>query len=467
MVVAAVAPITSVIGVMPLSFALGSGVGTPLTYLIVGLVLTCFAVGYAAMSRHLVSAGGFYTYIRHGLGRIPALGGAFVAVLSYNAVTIGLVAAFGYFANITVQSLFSVNVPWEVFSAATIVIVGVLGRLQIDASVRTLLVLLAAELAIIAIMDVAIVAHRGAAALPAASWAPHNAFGGALGVTLMLAFTSYIGFESTSLYGPEARNPKRAIPLATYSAVLLNTVLYGLTSWIAVGGIGVKQLQAVAGQQLGTLFFALDAQYVNVFNSQVMSVLLCTSLLASVLAIHNATSRYMFALGKERALPSWLGRTRGGSTAPANASLVQTGITVLVVGIAALAGANPYLGLGSTAVGLGALGLIVLQAAAALSVLAYFRNRPGERHWWRTFAAPLLGAIGLVTGLVFVVQKFSVLTGSTSALVADVPWVVVVAAVAGAGWAAWLRAKRPDVYQGLGASSHDEPVSAGAAVGVG
>jgi amino acid transporter len=463
MVIAAVAPMASVIGTMPLSFALGTGAGTPATYAVVGLVLLCFAVGYASMGRYLVSAGGFYAYIRHGLGRIPALSGAFVAVLSYNAATVGLVAAFGYFGNLTAASLFSVNVPWEAFAAAAIVMLAVLGRRQIEASVRALVVLLLAEFLILVILDLAIVIHRGTAALPAASWTPHNAFGGALGVTLMLAFTSYVGFESTSLYGPEARNPRRAIPLATYGAVALITVFYGLTSWIAVGGIGADQVQKVAGQQLGELFLALNAQYVNLFTTKVMSLLLCTSVLASTLALHNATSRYMYALGTERALPSWLGRAAGGSGAPANASLTQSVVNVVVVGIAALVGANPYLGLGSTAFGIGAVGLIALQGTAAVSVLAYFWNRRGQRHWWRTFTAPLIGAVGLIWGLVLVVQKFAVLTGSTSKVVAALPWLVVIVAVAGACWAAYLRRRRPDVYSGLGASSLEMPATSEAA----
>jgi amino acid transporter len=453
MVIAAVAPMASVLGTMPLSFALGTGVGTPATYAIVGVILLCFAVGYASMGRYLVSAGGFYAYIRHGLGRIPAVAGAFVAVLSYNVATIGLVAAFGYFGNLTVQSLFAVNVPWEVFSAAAVAVLLVLGRRQIDVSVRALVLLLLAEFAILTVLDVAIVIHRGAAALPATSWSPHNAFGGALGVTLMLAFTSYVGFESTSLYGPEARNPRRAIPLATYAAVALSTVFYGLTSWIAVGGIGAGQLQATAGKQLGNLFFALNAQYVNLFSTKVMSVLLCTSILASSLALHNATSRYMYALGKERALPSWLGRAHGKSQAPANASLTQSALNIVVVGVAALAGANPYLGLGSTAFGIGALGLIALQGTAAISVIAYFWTRRGERHWWRTFTAPLIGAVGLAGALVLVVQKFAVLTGSTSHVVASLPWLVALAAIGGASWAAWLRARRSDVYRDLGVAS--------------
>ena len=98
MVIAAVAPMGAIVGSVPLSYALGTGVGTPATFLIAGVILFCFAVGYAAMGRHIVSHGGFYAYISQGLGRIPAVGGASIAVLSYNVLTVGLIAGFGYFS---------------------------------------------------------------------------------------------------------------------------------------------------------------------------------------------------------------------------------------------------------------------------------------------------------------------------------------------------------------------------------
>ena len=41
------------------------------------IVLTLFAIGYAAMSRHITATGAFYGYISHGLGRITGLGAGF------------------------------------------------------------------------------------------------------------------------------------------------------------------------------------------------------------------------------------------------------------------------------------------------------------------------------------------------------------------------------------------------------
>src|SRR5689334_15177215 len=79
MVVAAAAPISCIAGIIPLSFALGSGAATPAAYLIAGVVLLLFSVGYAAMARRMSSAGGFYQYIARGLGKPPAVAASFVA----------------------------------------------------------------------------------------------------------------------------------------------------------------------------------------------------------------------------------------------------------------------------------------------------------------------------------------------------------------------------------------------------
>ena len=66
------------------------------------------------------------------------------------------------------------------------------------------------------------------AALPATSFNPHVVLSGAVGVAMMFAFTSFIGFESAALYGEETRNPKRSVPLATYISVVLIAVFYAL-----------------------------------------------------------------------------------------------------------------------------------------------------------------------------------------------------------------------------------------------
>jgi amino acid transporter len=449
LVIAAAAPLAAMVGTVPLAFAIGDGPGFPAMFVFAGVTLWLFSIGYAAMSRRIVNTGGFYTYLSSGLGKPVAVAGGLIAVVAYNAVTVGLAGAFGYFAQL-VAAAHGLDLPWELWAGAGILAVGVLGYRQIDVSARVLCILMVAEILILAVLDVAVIGHKGGAALPAVSFQPSTVLASGVGISMMFAFISYIGFESAALYGEESRNPRRSVPLATYLSVVVITVFYALTSWVAVGGVGADQLQQVAGTQLGDLFFAIGEENVGSAFTTIMQIMLCASLFAATLALHNATNRYMFALGRERVLPNWLGGVHRKHRSPHRASLVQTVITLVLAGVFAVAGLDPYVNLATSMLGVGTLGIIALQAAAALAAIAFFRNRP-DRHWWKTVVAPALGVVGLVTAVVLVVFNFDVLTGTSTWAVTALPWLLLIVAVAGIGYALWIRAARPDRYAGLAA----------------
>jgi amino acid transporter len=58
--VSASGPMTVLVGGLVTTFAVSGNVGTPLAYPVLAAVLALFTVGYAAMSRRVRSAGGFY-----------------------------------------------------------------------------------------------------------------------------------------------------------------------------------------------------------------------------------------------------------------------------------------------------------------------------------------------------------------------------------------------------------------------
>lgn len=447
LVLAAAAPLASMVGTVPLAFAIGDGAGFPAMFVFAGLTLLCFSVGYSAISRRIVSAGGFYTYISSGLGRPLAVGSGFVAVIAYSSAAAGLVGAFGYFAQL-VAAEHGLNLPWVAWAAAAIAVIGTFGYRQIDISARVLSVLMIGEVGILAALDAAVLIRHGAHALPSASFTPTTVLSSGIGISLMFALISFVGFESAAQYGEEARDPKRSVPLATYGAVILIALFYTLTSWAAVGAIGPSQLRHAAGQQLGNLFFILGDSYLGTAASTVMQILLCTSLFAGVLAMHSVANRYMFMLGRERVLPRWLDAVHPRHSSPHRASLTQTGFTSVVVGAFAAAGLDPYVNLATTMLGIATLGIIVMQAAAALSVIGFFARTP-ERHWWRTMLAPALGFVGLATSAVLLVRNFGLLTGTTAAVVNSMPWLIFAAAASGFAYACWIRSRHPRRYARL------------------
>ncbi|HKT03308.1 MAG TPA: APC family permease, partial [Rugosimonospora sp.] len=433
LLIGAAAPLAGVVGNMPLALVYGNGVGLPAMFLVSTIVLLCFAVGYAAMNRRVVSTGAFYTYVECGLGRVPAAGVAYLAVLSYTVLTLGYAGAFGYFVHVVMHTV-GTEVPWEVPSAFALFVVGILGYRSVTLSARIITVLMVIEFSALFLLNGGIVLHRGAAALPLASLSPHEVMAGSVGVGLVFALTSFVGFESGALYGEETVDPRRSVSRATYIAVAVLGVFFLLTSWLIVGALGVANARQQASTQLGMLLFQVAQDNAGPMLSDAIGVLMCTGLLASMLAIHSAASRYMFALGRDRVLPAALGRYHTRHLSPHIASMTVTLISTVVVSAFAVAGLDPYLTLATSMIGLATLGVVLLQAFAALAIVVFFvRRREGD--YLRTVAAPAVGGLGLVIAFVLTAVHFRTLVGTDNLIVGNLPWllgaVVVVGAFAG------------------------------------
>ncbi len=420
LVIAAAAPLASLIGNLPIALGRGNGVGTPGAFLIAGVTLLCFAVGYAAMSRRIVNTGAFYTYITEGLGTAAGIGSAYTALLAYLAFTFGLAAFFGYFTVIVLGQA-GLHLPWPLFAAVGIVAVAVLGYRSIDLSSLILGALMIGEVVILAIFDGSVIVAKGVtAALPAHALAPAQVFTPGLGVSLMVAFTCFLGFESAALYGEEAAEPRRSIPIATYTAVIAIAVFYLFSAWVTIGAIKPDDVAARANAETGELMFNVFTRYGGEVLTDVMGVFFFLSLLASYLAIHNAASRYIFALGREWLLPPWVGDAHPSSGAPARASAVVTALTIVTVAPFALAGLDPFKDGVLVVIGFGSFGIIFLQAFAAIAILAYLHRHGGEPLW--VMAATWAGTIGLIAATIFVAIYFRLLATNESTLVAALPF---------------------------------------------
>src|SRR6266536_42025 len=441
LVIAAAAPLTAIVGNVPLALVYGNGAGLPVAFALACVVLLCFSVGYAAMSRRVVNTGAFYTYVGCGLGRPPAIGAGYLAVVSYTALTTGLAGAVGYFVHLVLRAV-GVHIPWGWPTIVALVLVATLGYRSVALSAKVVGVLMSAELAVVALMDVGILLHKGFAALPSASLSPGQALAGSLGIGLMFAFTSFVGFESAALYGEETADPRRSVPRATYVALASIGVFYFVNAWLTVGAIGVPQTRTVASRDPGTLLFDIADRNAGTTVSSIMAILLCTSLLAAMLAFHNVASRYLFALGRDGVLPSPLGRYHTRHLSPHIASLSVSTVSAVVVAAFAVTGLDPYLTLAASMIGLSTLGVLLLQGMAAVSVVAFFVRRR-EGNYGGTVVVPAIGAIGLAVGFVLSAVHFRTLIGTDNALVCSLPWRLAAVVLAGLGAGLWLRGTRP------------------------
>jgi amino acid transporter len=429
LVIACAAPLGSVIGNTPIGFTLGNGAGLPIIFLVAGLVLGCFAAGYVAINRAVPGGGGFARYVHAGFGPGAGLGAAYATTLAYGAGTIGITAAAGYFADV-IASAHGLHLPWWLYSAVALVIVGILGRHAADLSATVLLVMIVAEFAMLVVLDILILAHSGLSALPLDVFSPDQVFSGSIGPALMIAFTSFIGIESAVIYANEARNPGTTVPRAIYLCVGVISVFYFLTVWMIVGSVGVSQIVPRTEEAQGDLLFILSGEQGGSVLTTLMQIFFLTSVLASLVALHNATTRYLQTMGTQGTMPKFLGALHPRYQGPARASEALSILTAVLVAVFALVGADPYLGIYTSLGGLFTVGIVFMQGAVAVTVVVFFRRRHDKRIW-KTLVAPAIGALGLLTATGLIIANYSVLTGTEDTIPNLLPWLIPLAFVVG------------------------------------
>jgi len=218
-------------------------------------------------------------------------------------------------------------------------------------------------------------------------------------IGLLFCFAMFIGFEATTIYSEEAKDPHRTIPLATYLSVLLIGGFYAFSVWCMVVGAGADSIvKAISTLQDPTTFlYALSDRYANKSLTLAMSVLFITSVYAGLLAFHNSAARYFFASGREGLLSKALGRTHPVHQSPHNGSLLQSALAAVVVLGFVVAKADPVLTLFSWLTNIATLCVIALMALTTLAVIRYFKyGNPGAPEGTlRVFVLPLLSGIAL------------------------------------------------------------------------
>ncbi|UOQ90507.1 APC family permease [Agromyces endophyticus] len=452
-VVSAAAPLTVAVSSAPLAFLVG-GVGAPGAMLASGVVLILFAIGFTAMSRFVRNTGAFYAYAAAGLGKPVGIGVAFVTIVAYAFLCICFYALLGFYANLTFAELLGIDLPWGVWSVVSVLVIGYLGYRRIDVGAKVLAVLLSAEIAILLVISLAIIFQNGGTIgeATAASFDPKNVFfATGASALFVFGFGAFLGFEGTVIYAEEAKQPERTVPRATYIAIAFLGIFYAFTFWALTVAFGADGVIALANSDdFEEMQFIAGENALGAWAGVVLEILIVTSFFACTLAFHNACSRYLFSLGRERLLPAGLARTHSRMKSPHVASITLTVLCVLAVLAGALSGADPFLGLGLWTYAIGVAGLIFAQGVAAVSVIGFFWKDRRGFGVWRVLVAPVLGAVGLLVAFIVIVANFDLVSGFTDpvvnwALIGCVPVVFIAGIVIGLV----MKRRSPERYAAL------------------
>ncbi|GII89299.1 amino acid permease [Sphaerisporangium siamense] len=464
MAVATAAPITAMTGNVPIALGSGIGTGVPAGYLVATVVLTVFSVGYVAMARHITAAGAFYGYISHGLGQVAGMVAGLLATMAYVVFEASIIGFFAYQAHDTFGSLAHVDVHWLWFAFLGLALNAILTYFDINLTAKVLGVFLVSEIVMLGLTSVVTLFHGGGPdGLMAGSLNPVNAFGtngvagGAVGLGLFMCFWSWVGFESTAMYGEESRDPKRIVPRATLVAVVGIGLFYVFVSWMTVAANGADA-PAIAAKEFINVFFDPAERLAGTWAVDVFKILILTGSFACAMAFHNCASRYLYAIGREGLVPGTartLGRTHPRHGSPHIAGFAQTAVSVVLVLAFFLTGMDPYVHMYTLLAVLGTLAILIVQSLCSFAVIGYFHVRkkhPETANVWRTLVAPLAGGVAMlyVVLLLFQNQEAAAGDASKTPLFRLIPWIVLALAALGAGVALYLRSRNPAKFEIIG-----------------
>jgi amino acid transporter len=417
------APISAMLFNVPFATGFGTGKYTPAAFLFATVILTIFSIGYVAMARKIRAAGGFYSFISHGLGRELGMAAGITGALAYCLFEVSLLGGFAYFSNLNFNDWFGWDIPWPVFAFGAAALISVLCFFSVELSVKILGTALIGEIIILVIFDLVVFGGGGKDGIAVSGLNPFKLTdpgpGLAAGVGLFLAFWSWVGFEAVPNYAEESRDPVRIVPRATLISVVGLGIGYIITSLAFVSAFRGADLVKAAKNPDGPFFIAMR-DFGTHWLATVMQVLILTGSFACAMAFHNVAMRYFYAMGREGILPRTLGRTHPRYHSPYVASIFQTGLAVLLVLVWAV-GAGfgnafdvAYVRIYTMMAVQGVVWILGIQAVCALAIIVYHRRHRHPDSALVVFVCPVIAILGQVFAIYLLFKNIETLAGTIS-----------------------------------------------------
>jgi amino acid transporter len=465
------APMSAMLGNVPFAAGFGNGIYVPAAFLLATIVLTIFSVAYAAMASRVTSVGGFYSYISLGLGREVGMAAGIASLASYSVFEASLTGLFSFFGNSWLQSHFGINVPWIYLALGMLALISVFSYQDVKISAKILGVALILEVVMLLIFDAGVILAKGGTNFNAEALNVAHVMtpvvaqkvgtvdiaAGAAAVGVFMAFWSWVGFEMAPNYAEESRDPKRIVPLSLYLSVIGLGLFYIFTSWCAVSAYSTEgDMLAKAVGDSGNFFLAPIEQFVGRWAFELMSILILTSSFACGMAFHNTAARYMYSLGREGVLPSFLGKTHPTHKSPHVASVVQSVLAAVWAGLFAYywgindANAQAYVGVYTMLAVMGTMLLLILQAIVSIAIIIYFRaNHPGEVNIIASLVAPVIAFVSQIWLVYLLIQNLETF-GGTGSFGSKIPLISGIILLVGLLWGFALRFISPAAHAKIG-----------------
>jgi len=231
-----------IFAVLGLAVTLSKG-GTPLAFLLAGILALITSYSYVKLSKKYPDRGGTVKFINQGFGKTLFSGGinnllwiSYIIMLSLYA------SAFGSYAP-NLLALTGGELDFHIYASAIIVLasiinyysIKVVGMIESYAVVIKLVILIA----FIGIGLYGLIGNPNLEQLSPENWeAPLQLLTGG-----MVIFVAYEGFELIANSAPDIKNPEKNIPRAYYISIIFVVLLYIIIAVVTVGSLSFDTIK--------------------------------------------------------------------------------------------------------------------------------------------------------------------------------------------------------------------------------
>ncbi len=377
------------------AIAAAAGVASPLAIIVAAVAVLLKLNSLTEFTKVTPSSGSYVSYIGKAFGAIPGVMTAWALSVGYIIAVGYVMAIMGGWTSLILSKYVHISVPWEPITIVFVALVSFLVYRGVKISARWATIAFVFELLLIIISMVAIVITNSSH-INFASFEPSLVSRGisGMGLAFPLAVFLFIGVGNPGAMVEETRNARRSVPRAIYIATIIATVIYVLMAWTT----------SIAFHNNASTIAGLSAPFVTAADKALgpVSVLVylagLTSTFSSLIGATTAQTRIIFSAGREKLLPSVLGKLSDRYGTPVT-SLIAYSVIALIITLLWASHGNPLNIAGDIAT-LGTIPIILVYLALNLALPVYFfREHRDKFSILRHLIIPILGVAALVLPL--------------------------------------------------------------------
>ncbi|AFM41610.1 amino acid transporter [Desulfosporosinus acidiphilus SJ4] len=369
----------------------GAGIAAPLTVLLAAVAMAFHANAITEFTKALPSTGSYVTFIGKSFGRSMSVIVALMYVFSYIVAIGSVITMSGYWTAEIIKNFLNIQVPWWIISVLFVLLVYWVTSSGIKLSVRTVVTVFAFEVGLLLISAIAMLI-AGHAYISFAPLNPANIKGGLSGVGLgfPIAIFMFIGVGNSAPLAEETENPRRNVPLAVYTTVIVAGLMYTFLGYATIIGLHANE-SLIANASVPFIDASKEALGGFVILAYLAGF---TSTLACLIGATNGQSRVIFSSAREGLLPKWLAGVSKKQTPVAAIRFYLIAACLITFIWSTKAAPLDVYGFLST---LGAIGVILIYITLNFALTTFYKRQRADK--FKTLKHGIVPAVSTLTML--------------------------------------------------------------------